>query len=109
MAAVNWLANVSLSIALAHSFSSFKLAQLAGFPVRNTESMSRQTGRSLVESKYGPTFQGDDFTRCSRASSVTEKEPFAFSSNSIAVKSVSITSVGRSRRSKERQMVCRSQ
>jgi hypothetical protein len=51
MAAVKLLAKASSSIALAHCFSSRRLAQLDGWPVRRTATMSRQTGRSLTEAK----------------------------------------------------------
>src|SRR5437879_13662798 len=53
-------------------------------------------------------FQGEDFTRCSQARSVSEKASCSAFNKPIAVNSVSITSAGRSRSSRVRQIVGRS-
>src|SRR5579864_9270041 len=67
IAAVNWLAKAGFSIACDHSFSVRKLAQRVGLPVRRTSTISRQTGLSFTEAKYGATDHGDESHRCSLA------------------------------------------
>ena len=94
IAAVNCAAKSGRCMACAHACGS-KLPKFAGLPVLRTFSMSSVGWRSFIEEKYGARFQREPALRCSRARSVRWKQPPFCCTSPCAVKSVSITSVGR--------------